>query len=94
VPHLEKAIQLDPGFGIAYFNLGNAHINLDNLDEARKAYDMAVEKGIDFLSLHWNLHKIHSRQGRSVDAKRELEIILQIDPQNPDAQKKLKELSR
>ena len=94
VPHLEKAIQLDPGFGIAYFNLGNAHVNLDNLDEARKAYDMAVEKGIDFLSLHWNLHKIHSRQGRSVDAKRELEIILQIDPQNPDAQKKFKELSR
>ncbi len=94
VPHLKKAIQLDPEFGIAYFNLGNAYIKQDNLDEAREAYDTAVGKGIDFLSLHWNLHKIHSRQGRSLDAKRELEIILQIDPQSLDAQKKLKELPR
>ena len=92
VPHLKKAIHLDPEFGIAYFNLGNAYINQSKLDEARKAYGLAVEKGIDFLSLHWNLHKIHIRQGKNSEAKKELKIILQIDPENLDAQKKLKEL--
>ena len=54
---------------------------------------MAVEKGIDFLSLHWNLHNIHMRQGQKLKAKQELEIILQIDPENLNAQKKLKKLA-
>ena len=92
--HIEKAIQLDPEFAIAYFNLGNAHINQGNLDEAREAYNKAVEKGIDFLPLHWSLHKIHTRQGKKAAAKQELKIILQIDPENLDAQKKLEELAR
>ena len=94
VPHLEKAIQLDPEFAIAYFNLGNAYINQNNLSKAQEAYDTAVEKGINFLSLHWNLHDIHTRQGKKSKAKQELEIILQIDPENLAAQKKLEELSR
>ena len=93
VPHLEKAIQLEPEFGIAYFNLGNAYIKQDNLNEAREAYDMAVKKGINFLSLHWNLYDIHTRQEKKSEAKQELGIILQIDPENRDAQKKLEELS-
>jgi len=53
-----------------------------------------VENGIDFLSLHWNLYKIHHRQKKRQEAIKELNIILQIDPLNLDAQKKLEELAR
>ncbi len=94
IPHLKKAIQLDPEFGVAYFNLGNAYINRGNLDEARKAYDLAISKGINFLSLHWNLYDAYTRQGKRLKAKRELEIILQIEPENLEAKKKMEGFSR
>ena len=92
IPYLERAIQLDPEFGIAYFNLGNAYIKLGNLLEAQKAYDLAVDRDINFLSLHWNLYDIYVRQGKRLRAKQELETILQIEPGNPEAEKKMKEI--
>lgn len=91
-PHLEKALALDPEFAVAYFNLGNAYFGMDNLDAAEKAYRTAVEQGVDFLSLHWKLHEIHLKKGRRNEAIQELQTILQIDPQHPEAQSKLKEL--
>ncbi len=92
LPYLKKALSLDPEFAIAYFNLGNAHFGVGNLDEAEKAFNTAIEKGVDFLSLHWKLHEIHLKKGRRSQAIAELQIILQMDPQHPDAQKKLQEL--
>ena len=90
IPHLEKAIQLDPEFGVAYFNLGNAYINQGNLVKARNAYDLAVKSGVNFLSMHWKLYDIYIRQEKRLEAKRELEIILQIEPENLEAKKKMK----
>ncbi len=92
LPHLKKALALDPEFAVAYYNLGNAHFAEGNLDEAEKAFHTAVAKGVDFLSLHWKLHEIHLKKGRRQQAINELQIILQMDPQHPDANKKLKEL--
>jgi tetratricopeptide (TPR) repeat protein len=92
LPHLKKALSLDPEFAIAYFNLGNAHFGVGNLDEAETAFNTAIEKGIDFLSLHWKLHEIHLKKGRRSQAIAELETILQMDPQHPEAKKKLQEL--
>jgi tetratricopeptide (TPR) repeat protein len=92
LPHLKKALGLDPEFAVAYFNLGNAHFAVGNMDEAETAFNKAVEKGVDFLSLHWKLHEIHLKKGRRSQAIDELKLILQLDPQHPDAQKKLKEL--
>ena len=90
IPHLEKAIHLDPEFGVAYFNLGNAYINQGNLVKARNAYDLAVKSGVNFLSMHWKLYDIYIRQEKRLEAKRELEIILQIEPENLEAKKKMK----
>ena len=92
LPHLKKALSLDPEFAIAYFNLGNAHFGVGNLDGAEQAFNTAIEKGVDFLSLHWKLHEIHLKKGRRSQAIAELETILQMDPEHPDAKKKLQEL--
>ena len=94
IPHLKKAIQLDPAFGVAYFNLGNAYISQSNLAEAQKAYDLAISKGINFLSMHWNLYDVYIRQGKRLKAKKELEFILQIEPENREAKKKMEGFSR
>jgi tetratricopeptide (TPR) repeat protein len=92
LPHLKKALALDPEFAIAYFNLGNAYFATGQLDRAEEAFNHAVQKGIDFLSLHWKLHEIHLKKGRRNQAIDELRIILQMDPQHPDAKKKLQEM--
>ena len=89
IPHLKKAIRLDPEFGVTYFNLGNAYLNQGNLDEAQKAYDLAVSYGVNFLSMHWKLYDIYIRQEKRLEAKQELETILQIDPENMEAKKKM-----
>ncbi|MBT3515517.1 MAG: tetratricopeptide repeat protein [Nitrospina sp.] len=94
IPHLKKAIQLDPEFAIGYFNLGNAHFNQGNLNEAKKSYDLAMSKGINFLSLHWNLYDLYTRQNKRLEAKQELEIILQIEPENIKAKEQMKEFAR
>ena len=90
--HLNKALALDPEFAIAFFNLGNAYFATGQLDPAEEAFKNAVQKGIDFLSLHWKLHEIHLKKGRPDQAMGELKIILQMDPQHPDAKKKLQEM--
>jgi len=92
--YLNRALELDPEFGIAWFNLGNAHFGLEHFTEAEKAYNSAVRMGVDFLSLHWKLHDIHLRQGRKEKAIQELMIILEIDPENPEARGKLQDLQR
>lgn len=92
VPFLKRALSLDPEFGVAHFNLGNAYYGLGKWNEAIGAYHTAVGMGVDFLSLHWSLHDIHAKQGDRDKAIRELRFILQIDPQNEDARKKLKAL--
>lgn len=89
IPHLEKALSLDPEFGMAHYNLGNAYFASNQFKEAREAYGKAMDLGVDLLSLHWNLYEIHKKEGRDKDAEDELNIILKIDPENPEARKKL-----
>jgi superkiller protein 3 len=41
----EEAIQLDPQYALAYYNMGNALNNLGRPTEAMKAYDSAIQYG-------------------------------------------------
>lgn len=89
---LQKVIALDPQFGISYFNLGNAYFQLNHWDDALEAYKKAISLGVDFLSLHWNRYEIYFKQENLVEARKELELILQIDPNDEDARQKLDQL--
>ncbi len=93
LPYLQKAIDLDPEFAIAYFNLGNTYFALHKINKAENTYSKAVELGLDFLSLHWKLYEIYEKQGRPAEAVQELKVILQLDPENPEAKKKLESLN-
>src|SRR5713101_8319115 len=41
----EEAIQLDPQYALAYYNMGNALVNLGQPAEAMKTYDSAIQCG-------------------------------------------------
>lgn len=90
LPYLNKALALDPEFGIAYYNLGNANFGMNQSKDALEAFNKAVELGVDLPSLHWKLYEIHKKEGRDKDAEKELNIILEIDPENQEAKQKLK----
>ena len=85
IPHLQKTISLDPEFAIAYYNLGNSYFAMNQLDDAHTAYNQAVTLGMDFLSLHWKLYETTHRLGHDREARKQLNIILQIDPENEKA---------
>ena len=89
IPHLKKTLELNPEFAIASFNLGNSQFALNRLEEAQKSYEHSVEMGLDFLSMHWKLYEIHLKQKEYKKAEKELKIILEMDPLNDDAKKKL-----
>ena len=45
--------------------------------------------GLDFLSMHWKLYEIHLEKKEYKKAEKELKTILEMDPLNDDAKKKL-----
>ena len=89
IPHLKKTLALNPEFAIAYFNLGNSQFAMNRFGEAQKSYERSVEMGLDFLSMHWKLYEIHLEKKEYKKAEKELKTILEMDPLNDDAKKKL-----
>ncbi len=92
IPHLKRTLALNPEFAIAYFNLGNSQFAMNRFEEAQKSYERSVEMGLDFLSMHWKLYEIHLGKKDYKKAEKELKTILEIDPLNEEAQKKLSAL--
>ena len=89
IPHLKKTLALSPEFAIAYFNLGNSQFVMNRFVEAQKSYERSIEMGLDYLSMHWKLYEIHLKKKEYKKAKKELKTILDMDPLNDDAKKKL-----
>jgi tetratricopeptide (TPR) repeat protein len=58
IPHLERALELDPNFSIAYGELGLCYMRLTRMDEARKSLESAIEHGPDSLTPYLNLAEL------------------------------------
>jgi len=92
ITHLKKTISLDPEFAIAYYNLGNSYFAMNQLGDAHTAYNQAVSLGVDFLSLHWKLYETTHRLGNNQEARKQLNIILRMDPDNEKAKQEFAKL--
>ncbi len=92
-PLLKKALHLDPEFAVAHYNLGNAYFALGRLGEAEAAYNQAVALGVDFLGMHWKLYEIHRQKNDDREAVKQLQTILEMDPENGEAKKELEQLA-
>ena len=89
IPYLKKTLALNPEIAIAHFNLGNSQFMLNRLQEAQNSYERSIKMGLDFLSMHWKLYEIYLKNKNLKKAEKELKTILEIDPLNEEAQKKL-----
>ena len=62
IPDCEKAIQLDPKYAGAYSRLGFAYWSLNNIPEARKAYQRGLQACPDNQTLRENLESLPQEQ--------------------------------
>tara|TARA_B100000686_G_C16766636_1_gene962272 strand:- start:1015 stop:2388 length:1374 start_codon:yes stop_codon:yes gene_type:complete len=94
LPHLEKSVRLNPDFAVAQFNLGNSYYGLNRYKEASVAFQKAANLGLNFVSLHWKMFEVYSREKNKKLAISELEQILKIDPENRKARSELNALKQ
>lgn len=52
---IKKAIAIEPGIAKYHLNLGNAHLYLNQIPEARSAYEQALALDGDYQDAHFNL---------------------------------------
>ncbi len=77
---LLPAIKKVPGVPAAWNNLGNAHSKLKQFDQARKAYQRAIDLQPEFGDAYSNMAKLFNKQGRHEDAISFYRQALEIDP--------------
>jgi tetratricopeptide (TPR) repeat protein len=85
---LSDKVQTLNNFALEAANAHNWLQAVEQLQESIKACGQCKQLPV----LHRNLGLIYARQGNLQDGERELEIALQMDPQDNDAQKALKML--
>ena len=80
----EKALAIDPKFGRAHNNLGTLLKEHDKLDEAQQHFETFVrleeEAGRHNGDAYYSLGALYLSRGRIKDAKRVLQMALDVDP--------------
>jgi tetratricopeptide (TPR) repeat protein len=86
ITEFERAVEMDPSYAAAYFNLGYAYERRDRIDDAITQYKKAIqlEPG-NVLGLN-NLGVIYDKKGLYEDAIASYEQALKIDPSNTTVQ--------
>ena len=69
VPHLHRALELEPGLASVYVRLGDVYDQMGQYDHALAAYQKAAGEGRIY---HARLARIYARMGRTADAKQTL----------------------
>jgi tetratricopeptide (TPR) repeat protein len=95
-----KALDLQPDYQLAFYNLGNPYINLGILrysqsryHHAASAFEAAVPLFPEDSQAHLGLAQAYEKSGRSLEAIGAYRQTLSLDPKNIIARKRLKLLS-
>jgi len=81
VEQYHRALDLDPRYPEAHFNLGNAYERLRRLKDAESCYLEAIRHQRKFVLAHYNLAHLYSLTDRRGEAMAEIRICLEHDPQ-------------
>lgn len=86
---LERATQVEPGFGEAWLNLGDIQLNSSNYDAAANSYEQACRLIPDSAASYLKYANASLQQGEHAKAVDAYETSLKIDPENPVAWRNL-----
>jgi len=89
-----KALMLDQTYIMAYVHLANAHETYNELDQAMRAYERGNKMLADLrlpknAALHFGMALVYLKQDRPLDARRQLDEVLEIDPNHTAARLRL-----
>jgi len=85
--HLRKAIELNDEDGWAYIYLGNILWQREDLSAAEQSFKKAVEVWSEIAVPYWCLALFYEHLGRKAEAERLYQQGLDLDPDNPQANK-------
>jgi tetratricopeptide (TPR) repeat protein len=85
IAHYQKALEADPGFVEAHFNLGNALLNSGRFDEAVAQYKKVLELQPAYGGAFNNLGTAYTQLGRVSEAMGAYRKALDLQPENTDA---------
>lgn len=75
-----EAATLNPADASAHYNLGLLHLQRNELDEARRRFERAVEIDPEEVDAHYNLGRISRTENRYPDAIKHYEQVVARDP--------------
>jgi tetratricopeptide (TPR) repeat protein len=78
-----RATIADPGYVLAYFDLGNVLDELERPDESIAAYCKAVALAPRYADAHYNLALAYERKGRHRPALRHWQAYVRLDNRGP-----------
>ncbi|MFW6053351.1 MAG: tetratricopeptide repeat protein, partial [Persicimonas sp.] len=85
IDSLEDAVDEDPGFGKAWFNLGLLYEENGDSDDAREAYENAIESAPSLGAPHVNLGMMALDKGDRERGRKLFERALESESYNPAA---------
>jgi tetratricopeptide (TPR) repeat protein len=85
IDFLQKAIELDPYYGEAYFELGICYQKLRKLESAEQAYNKAMELNTSDPRIYYNYSQVLYQQGREEESERGLADCIKHFPRFPEA---------
>ena len=80
---LEQLLKAPHPSPVIYYLTGVCQTSLRNYPEAIENFQQAMDKGLDSWELRLSLGVAFARMGRDADARRELELVLQLRPDEP-----------
>ena len=78
--YFQKAIELDPKYSEAYYNLGTTYTNKGNLDKAIQCYKKAIELNPQISIVYNNMGVAYEEKGDNEKAIKCYEKAIEIDP--------------
>jgi len=87
-----QAIEIEPDFTEAHFNLGNAYTKQENYDQAVTAYRKGLKINPNHTDALTNLGLVYYKQGKLTDAIQVLEQAVKIDADHEEAKRYLRHL--
>lgn len=94
VQAFEQAVQQDPNFGDAWFNLASVQFRAGQQEKARAAFEQVLRLNPDDTQARYNLALCLEKLNRSGDAYKALQAIPAGSPKYTDAQQKMAALAQ
>lgn len=80
-----KALQLDPDYGQARYNLGNLYFDQERFFEAEREYKSAIKINPKNVFAHLDLANLYNNLGEQEKSEVEYKETLELGPKNAEA---------